>query len=105
MNYIGRILALGGALALTTIAGSANAFEIEGTSSVSPASLGLQQELAPGDVRTYSLAMPMSSKSDTFSEAATAMSYGNAIAIPAPGIDRPTPAWASSPLMGVLGTH
>ena len=46
------------------------------------------------EFKGHALAMPLSNKADG---SGFVSSYGNSIAIPAPGIDQPTPAWTSSP--------
>lgn len=94
MKQLGRVLLVAGALTVAA-AGAAAAFEIEGASTVNPASLGLQSNLAPAQSGVYSLATPLGKGGD--SAEAVSMSYGNSIAIPMPGVDLPTPAWASSP--------
>jgi hypothetical protein len=98
MKDLGRILVLCGALTLASAAGTAGAFEVEGASAVNPTTLGIQPNLEPGEFKPYSLATPLTGSVDNGS--ATILSYGNSIAIPAPGVDLPTPAWATSPTMG-----
>ena len=47
--------------------------------------------LNSNDARGSSLALPYIGKTDS---SAFFSDYGNGIAIPAPGVDQPTPAWA-----------
>jgi hypothetical protein len=63
--------------------------QLVATHLMSPANQFLTQDYTKGS----SLALPYIGKAD--SEFIT--DYGNAIQIPAPGIDKPAPAWALSP--------
>ena len=54
--------------------------------------LAAPQSLLP-DLKSHSLALPLSGKSDSGGDPFVS-SYGNAIPIPGPGIDQPVPAWA-----------
>jgi hypothetical protein len=96
MKHVGAILVLCGAAALAVAPGVANAFEYQGAPDPSNlASLAApQQNLFSTDFKAYSLAMPLTGKGD---DSGAISSYGNAIPIPAPGIDLPAPAWAYSP--------
>lgn len=96
MKQVGAILVLCGAAALAVAPGAANAFEYQGAPDPSNlASLAApQQNLFSTDFKAYSLAMPLTGKGD---DSGAISSYGNAIPIPAPGIDLPAPAWAYSP--------
>lgn len=98
MNRLGLVLVLCGAASLAVLPGSAGAFEIQGdqpdspnvtTHFAQPESMFLSPEF-----KGYSLATPYSSDADS---SPFASSYGNAIPIPAPGVDQPAPAWALSP--------
>jgi hypothetical protein len=96
MKYLSLVLVLCGVASLATT--PARAFDIEGENA------SLQDEAAPfitppnqfinsDYTRGSSLALPYigQSDSDYISD------YGNAIPIPGPGIDKPSPAWAYSP--------
>jgi hypothetical protein len=98
MRHLGLLLVVCGA-ALLGASGTARAFEIQpgATESDPRASLfdqETQQQFLMPSFHGHSLAMPYSSKESDSSEVSD---YGNMIAIPAPGVDRPTPAWATSP--------
>jgi hypothetical protein len=91
MKYFGLAVVL-----CALAAAPAQAFEIQGENAtlegaqlMSPANQFLTQDYTKGS----SLALPYIGKAD--SEFIT--DYGNAIQIPAPGIDKPAPAWALSP--------
>lgn len=96
MKYLALVLVSCSVAALAVT--PARAFDIQGQS----ASLqdGSNQFASPTDrffnpdfdPKGSSLALPYNSKADTYSDFVS--DYGNAIAIPAPGVDRPTPAWA-----------
>lgn len=77
---------------------SAGAFEIQGEDAEIPTStaehLGLSPTHSLPQFEGSSLAMPFANSGEG-SEFAS--DYGNAIAIPAPGISQPTPAWRSGP--------
>lgn len=98
MRQFALLLVLSGA-ALLGASGTASAFEIQSgvTESDPRASLFNQetsQQFLMPNFDGHSLAMPYSAKE---SDSGEVSDYGNMIAIPAPGIDRPTPAWAGSP--------
>jgi hypothetical protein len=90
--------------ALVAVAGlalapaSAGAFEIQGQDAEIPTStaehFGLSPTYSMPQFEGSSLAMPFANKDEG---SAFASDYGNAIAIPAPGISQPTPAWRSGP--------
>jgi len=97
MKNLGLVLVLCGAAGLAFAPVSANAFEIQGEGQNTPKSaaeyLGLgPTAYTPLQFEGYSLAMPYSSSVDT----GYVSDYGNGISIPAPGVDRPAPAWALS---------
>ena len=95
MKTLRLVLVLCGAAGLALVPARVSAFEIQGEDAEVPKSAAEYHGLAP----TYtlpqfegsSLAMPYNSSNslDGFIS-----SYGNAIPIPAPGVDQPTPAWA-----------
>ncbi|ODS00141.1 hypothetical protein AUC68_03250 [Methyloceanibacter methanicus] len=76
----------------------ANAFEIQGEDAELPTStaehLGLSPTYSMPQFEGSSLAMPYTSGGDG---TGFVSDYGNGIAIPAPGISQPTPAWRSGP--------
>ncbi len=91
MKYLGLALVL-----FALAAAPAQAFEIQGESAtlegaqlMSPANQFLTQDYTKGS----SLALPYIGKTDS----EFISDYGNAIQIPAPGVDKPAPAWALSP--------
>ena len=89
---------LGFAAVLCALAAApAQAFEIQGEqASLEDAGAGFASPnpfLTPDLSKGSSLALPYIGKTD--SEFIT--DYGNAISIPAPGVDRPAPAWALTP--------
>lgn len=94
MRNLGLVLVLCGAAGLALAPVSANAFEIQGEGGSIPKSAAEYLGLGPA---TYtlprfegnSLAMPYNGAI----EGHAVSEYGNAIAIPGPGIDRPRPAW------------
>lgn len=97
MKYLSLVLVLCGMASLA--AAPARAFDIQGenanlqdggTHFGSPA----EQFLTPDFTAGSSLALPYVGKSDSGYIA----EYGNSIPIPGPGIDRPAPAWAYSPV-------
>jgi hypothetical protein len=94
MRNLGLVLVLCGAAGLAFAPVSANAFEIQGEGQNTPKSvaefLGLSPTYTLPQFEGSSLAMPYNGSVDS----SFMSDYGNAIAIPAPGIDRPTPAWA-----------
>jgi hypothetical protein len=102
MRRLAVALVLCGAAALIGWSGVARAFETEdsGDPIDTKSLLAQPHSLMMEDFKGHSVAMPLSQKaeSDVF-----VSSYGNAIAIPAPGVDQPTPAWATSP--GSLTLH
>ena len=91
MKYLGLAAVL-----CALAAAPAQAFEIQGekatleggTEFISP-----NPFLTPDLSKGSSLALPYIGKTDS----EFINDYGNAIAIPAPGVDRPAPAWALSP--------
>jgi hypothetical protein len=94
MKYFVLALVLCGAAALTT--GAAGAFEIQGKDAsledgATPFTSPVDPYVTPDYTRGSSLAMPFVGKDDN---SAGISQYGNMIPIPAPGIDRPVPAWA-----------
>ena len=98
MKYLGLVLVSCGVAALAVASSPARAFDIQGQSAslqdggtqfASPADQVLNPDFAKGS----SLALPYVSRNDSSSFISD---YGNMIAIPAPGVDRPTPAWAFS---------
>ncbi|MGA7374546.1 MAG: hypothetical protein WBW37_18425 [Methyloceanibacter sp.] len=96
MRHLGLVLVLCGAAALVGMQGTARAFETEdsGDPLDTKSLLAQPNSLMMQEFKGHSLAMPLSNKADGSGFVST---YGNSIAIPAPGIDQPTPAWASSP--------
>jgi hypothetical protein len=100
MKRLGLVLVLCGAASLAVLPGSGGAFEIQGAQPDRPdVAAPFAQPQPPQsmfinpDFKGYSLATPYSSSE----ESPYASSYGNAIPIPAPGVDQPAPAWALSP--------
>jgi len=96
MKYLSLILVLCGVASLA--ATPARAFDIQGenaslqdgsTPFVSPSNQFIGSDFSKGS----SLALPYIGSS----ESSFVSDYGNAIPIPGPGIDRPSPAWAYSP--------
>ena len=96
MKYLSLVLVLCGVASLATA--PVRAFDIQGenatlqdgsTPFVSPPNQFINSDYSKGS----SLALPYigSADSDYISD------YGNAIPIPGPGIDKPSPAWAYSP--------
>jgi hypothetical protein len=102
MRRLAVLLVLCGAAVLIGLSGVARAFETEdsGDPIDTKSFLAQPNSLMMQDFRGHSLAMPLTGKAESD---AFVSSYGNAIAIPAPGIDQPTPAWATSP--GSLTLH
>src|SRR6476661_10698675 len=96
MRHLGLVLVLRRAAALIGTLGTARAFETEDSGDPIDAKSLLAQpnSLMMQEFKGHSLAMPLSNKADG---TGFVSSYGNSIAIPMPGIDQPTPAWASSP--------
>ncbi|HUU67524.1 MAG TPA: hypothetical protein VMW57_09650 [Methyloceanibacter sp.] len=98
MKYLGLVLALCGAAGLTLAPVAATAFEIQGKDQDIPDSAAEFHGLAPvyamPEFQGSSLAMPFNSSGGDSSHVSD---YGNAIPIPGPGIDQPTPAWAAGP--------
>jgi len=92
------IMALFGAASLALLPAGAQAFEIQGENADIPESAAEYHGLNPiytlPQFEGSSLAMPYSSAP---SDAGFVSDYGNSIAIPAPGISQPVPAWQSSP--------
>src|SRR3990170_6497925 len=94
MKYLGLVLILCGMASLA--ATPARAFDIQGENAslqdgATPFS-PTDQFLNPDFTGGRSLALPYIGKS----ESGFIPDYGNMIAIPGPGIDRPVPAWAYS---------
>lgn len=90
-------LALCGAASLALLPAGAIAFEIQGENAELPKSAAEYHGLSPvyslPQFEGSSLAMPFdSSGGDEFGNVSD---YGNAIAIPAPGVSQPTPAYQS----------
>ena len=94
MKYLGLVLILCGMASLT--ARPARAFDIQGKDAslqdgATPFS-PTDQFLNPDFTGGRTLALPYLGKEDS----GYVSDYGNMIAIPGPGIDRPAPAWAYS---------
>jgi len=91
------VLVLCGAVGLALAPAGAQAFEIQGEDANVPESAaefhGLNPVYSLPKFEGSSLAMPYANSGGTGSVS----DYGNAIPIPGPGIDQPTPAWATSP--------
>jgi len=104
MRLFGLVLVVCGAVALVSMPRGARAFETEDDSDTLDAKslLAPEHSLMMQEFKGHSLAMPLSNTTDG-SGSGFVSSYGNSIAIPAPGIDQPTPAWASTP--GALTLH
>ena len=90
--------ALAAAAGLAFAPVGAGAFEIQGQDAEIPTSTAEHLGLSPTDSMPQfegsSLAMPFANNGEG---SGFASDYGNAIAIPAPGISQPTPAWRSGP--------
>ncbi len=88
-------LVLCGTIGLALLPGRVSAFEIQGEDAELPKSAaeyhGLEPTYSLPQFEGSSLAMPFNS-SDSLEGFVS--DYGNAIPIPAPGVDRPAPAWA-----------
>jgi len=98
MKYLSLVLVLCGVASLAV--SPARAFDVEGENATLQD--GATPFAAPADPDDFlnpkldkgsSLALPYIGQSDSDYSS----DYGNAIPIPGPGIDRPTPAWAYSP--------
>ena len=89
-------LALVAASSLALMPLSAGAFEIQGENAEIPRSsaeaLGLSPNYSMPQFEGSSLAMPFANGGES---SGFVSDYGNGIAIPAPGISQPTPAWQS----------
>jgi len=89
-------LAVVAASSLALMPISAHAFEIQGEDADIPKSaaehLGLSPAYSLPQFEGSSLAMPFANSGEG---SGFASDYGNSIAIPAPGISQPTPAWRS----------
>ncbi|MEM7191365.1 MAG: hypothetical protein AAF405_00610 [Pseudomonadota bacterium] len=89
-------IALCAALSLVLLPLSAGAFEIQGEDAELPKSTAESLGLAPAysmpQFEGSSLAMPYANSGEG---SGFVSDYGNSIAIPAPGISQPTPAWQS----------
>jgi hypothetical protein len=98
MKHLGLVLILCGAAGILAAPNSANAFEIQGENAnvEEGAEFGNlnQTFLTPDMFKGHSLAMPFIGNGDSSENVSD---YGNAIAIPGPGIDQPAPAWALTP--------
>ena len=93
MKHLRLVLALCGAAALFGV-GTASAFETQGEGDpINGSSLLAAPQSCCLNSRSHSLALPLSGKSDSGGDPFVS-SYGNAIAIPGPGVDQPVPAWA-----------
>ncbi len=92
MKYLGFVAVLCALAALP-----AQAFEIQGEKAslegAGPEFSNPNPFLTPDLSKGSSLALPYIGKADS----AFITDYGNAISIPAPGVDRPAPAWALTP--------
>jgi hypothetical protein len=98
MKYLSLVLVLCGVASFA--ASPARAFDIEGEkATLEPGVTPFAGPADPDDFlnpdisKPSSLALPYIGKADSDYIA----DYGNAIPIPGPGIDRPSPAWAYSP--------
>jgi len=95
MKTLGLVLVLCGAAGLALLPGRALAFEIQGEDADIPQSAaeyhGLEPVYTLPQFEGSSLAMPYSSSNSLEGHISN---YGNAIPIPAPGVDQPAPAWA-----------
>jgi hypothetical protein len=102
IRRLALVLLLCGAAALIGTLGTARAFETQdsGDPVESKSLLAQPHSLMMQDFKGHSLAMPLSDKADS---SGFVSSYGNSIVIPAPGLDQPTPAWASTP--GAISLH
>ena len=88
MKYVGLAFAM-----CALAAAPVQAFEVQGENATlenGAGFVGPNPFLTPDLSQGNSLALPYIGKAD--SEFLT--DYGNAIAIPAPGVDKPAPAWA-----------
>jgi hypothetical protein len=98
MKHLGLVLALCGAAGLALAPVSATAFEIQGENQDMPESAaefhGLGPVYAMPEFQGSSLAMPFNNSGGNSGHVSD---YGNAIPIPGPGIDQPSPAWAAGP--------
>ena len=95
MRYLALIL-VAGAVAAIAAPEPARAFDIQGQNAtipegVQPFSSPSSQFFDTGYSKGSSLALPYIGKADS---SAYISDYGNMIAIPAPGVDLPRPAWA-----------
>jgi len=96
MKYLSLVLMLCGLASF--VAAPARAFDVEGENAslqdgASPFITPGSQFINPDVSKGSSLALPYIGKDD----GDFISDYGNAIAIPGPGIDRGAPAWAYSP--------
>lgn len=91
------VLALCGAASLALLPAGAIAFEIQGENAELPKSAaeyhGLNPVYTMPQFEGSSLAMPFNDGGSSISGFVS--DYGNAIAIPAPGVSQPTPAYRS----------
>ncbi|MGA7455793.1 MAG: hypothetical protein WBW51_00490 [Methyloceanibacter sp.] len=95
MKYLALVLATC-AVAAIAAPEPARAFDIQGQNATVPEAVEPFSSLFPesidsNDVKGSSLALPYIGKSDSSSFISD---YGNMIAIPGPGNDKPAPAWA-----------
>ena len=97
MKYLRLVLVVCGVAGLA--ASPARAFDIEGENATLQGATPFAAPADPDDflnpdaTKPSSLALPFIGKADS----ENISDYGNAIPIPGPGIDRPSPAWAYSP--------
>lgn len=96
MKYLSLVLMLCGVASFA--AAPAHAFDIEGENAslqdgASPFAGPGSQFINPDVNKGSSLALPYIGKNDSD----FISDYGNAIAIPGPGVDKAAPAWAYSP--------
>jgi hypothetical protein len=99
MKHLGLFLVLCVAAGLAVAPNSAGAFEIQGENATLPDGASEfnnlnQSVITPEMFKGHSLAMPFIGNGDSGENVSD---YGNAIAIPGPGVDQPAPAWALSP--------
>lgn len=96
MTIRALVLALCGVAGLAFLPAGAIAFEIQGQDAELPKSAaeyhGLNPVYSLPKFEGSSLAMPFNSKSG---DSGFVSDYGNAIAIPVPGLSQPTPAYQS----------
>lgn len=97
MTIRALVLALCGAASLALLPAGVQAFEIQGQDAELPKSAAEYHGLSPiytlPQFEGSSLAMPFNSGGG--SDSGFVSDYGNAIAIPMPGLSQPTPAYQS----------